>query len=337
MRIGLIDVDNRDKLYECYPNLALMKIAAWHKAIGDSVEWYDPMFGGRYDRVYMSKVFSFTDDYPYHVNADEVIKGGSGYCITLEDGREVFDKEKDFCLPNEIEHTMPDYSIYFNDNDLEYDDVSGECLGLSRKEKEKRDTAYGFMSRGCPRGCSFCHVAAKEGRCSKKVADLSEFWNGQKNIVLMDANTLACKDWEDILGQLKESGAYVDFNQGIDIRLITEEKALMLKDIKTKYIHFAFDRYEDKDIIVPKMKMLKDVTGWNHGRVSVYILCGYDTTMEQNLERIQLCRELDFSPYVMLYNKQNIPRGHELRKLQRWCNNRFVFWSCDSFEKYMKE
>ena len=309
MKIGLIDVDGHN-----FPNLALMKISAWHKQMGDEVVWYEPMFTGHCDRVYMSKVFGFTEDYPYHVDADEVIRGGSGYCINLVDGREVFDKSKDIELPYEVEHIFPDYSLY-----------------------EITDTAYGFMSRGCPRGCAFCHVEAKEGRRSYKVADLSEFWNGQRNIVLMDANTLACKDWRDILGQLKESGSYVDFNQGLDIRLMTEEKAELIKQIKTKFVHFAFDKYEDRDIIMEKMRMFKEVTGWGHGRVSVYILCGFDTTMEQNLERIQFCRELDFSPYVMLYDKQNIPKGHELRKLQRWVNNRFVFWSCETFDEYINK
>lgn len=312
MQVGIIDVDNTDRR-KCFPNLALMKISAWHKAHGDSVEWYSPMFSGHIDIVYMSKVFSFTPNYPYYIDADKVIKGGSGYCISLADGKEVYEKRKDNELPPEIEHIMPDYSLY----------------GIT-------DTAYGFMTRGCPRGCEFCHVEAKEGKCSQKVANLSEFWSGQKNIVLMDANTFACKDWRDICGQLKDSGAYVDFNQGIDIRLMTEEKLTMLKDVKTKHVHFAFDRYVDKNQIVPKMRMLKDITGWNRSRVSVYILCGYNSTMDQNLERIQICRELDFTPYVMLYNKQGIPRGHELRKLQRWCNNKYIFWSCDSFDKYMK-
>ena len=313
MKIGLIDVDNYENVAGCFPNLALMKLSAWHKSIGNFVGWYEPMFSGHCDKVYMSKVFSFTPDYPYYIDADLVVTGGSGYCITLEEGKEVFNKYKNIELPKEIEHIMPDYSLY----------------GIT-------DTAYGFMSRGCPRGCAFCHVEAKEGKCSYKVADLSEFWNGQKNIVLMDANTLACKDWEDILGQLKESGSYVDFNQGVDIRLMTEKKAEMIKDIKTNSIHFAFDQYKDWDVVTEKLKMFKDITGWKRGRASVYILCGYDTTMEQNLERIQFCRELDFSPYVMLYNKQDIPKGHELRKLQRWVNNRFIFWSCETFDQYMR-
>lgn len=138
MKIGLVDVDNREKLDSCFPNLVLMKYAAYHKAKGDTVEWYDPLFGGHYDKVYMSKVFSFTDDYEWCINADEIIKGGSGYCISLVDGKEVFDKSKDIELPYEIEHIMPDYSLY----------------GIT-------DTAYGFCSRGCPRNCSFCIVGKK--------------------------------------------------------------------------------------------------------------------------------------------------------------------------------
>ena len=81
MKIGLIDVDSHN-----YPNLPLMKISAWHKAQGDSVEWYQPLFSGHMDRVYMSKVFSFTQDYEWAVDADEVIKGGTGYAITIEGG-----------------------------------------------------------------------------------------------------------------------------------------------------------------------------------------------------------------------------------------------------------
>ena len=307
MRIGLIDVDGHN-----FPNIPLMKLSAWHKAQGDEVEWYSPMFSGHMDKVYMSKVFSFTPDYEYFVDADEVIKGGSGYCISLVDGKEVFDRSKDIQLPPEVEHIYPDYSLY----------------GIT-------DTAYGFLTRGCPRGCDFCIVESKEGRRSYKVADLKEFWNGQKNIVLCDPNILACREWKDLLQQLIDSKAWVDFNQGLDIRLMTEEKALMLKQIKTKNLHFAWDRYEDTQMIIPKFEMFKRVTNIDYRKLGVYVLCNFNTTLEQDLARIYTLRDLGFSPYVMLYNKDSIPRGHIMRKLQRYVNNRFIFAKCARFEDYL--
>lgn len=306
MKIGLIDVDGHN-----FPNIPLMKISAWHKQHGDTVEWYEPMFSGHCDKVYMSKVFSFTPDYEWCIDADEIIQGGSGYAISLVDGEEVYDSSKDTPLPYEIEHIYPDYTLY----------------GIT-------DTAYGFLSRGCPRGCGFCHVEAKEGRASRKVADLNEFWNGQKNIVLCDPNILACKQWKELLQQLIDSNACVDFNQGLDIRLMTEEKAEMLKRIKVKNLHFAFDRYEDKEKILPKFAMFKALTGLDHRKLIVYVLCNYNTTFEQDLDRIYALKELGYDPYVMLYNKESIPRGHRLKKLQRWVNNRFVFAKCDTFEEY---
>jgi hypothetical protein len=308
MKIGLIDVDGHN-----YPNIPLMKISAWHKAQGDSVEWYNPMFSDDMDIVYMSKVFSFTEDYLYPIRAKKIIQGGSGYCISLVDGKEVYDKSKDINLPPEIEHIYPDYSLY----------------GIE-------DTAYGFLTRGCPRGCDFCHVEAKEGRRSFKVADLSEFWDGQKNIVLCDPNILACSEWKDLLQQLIDSKATVDFNQGLDIRLMTEEKAEMLKRIKTSNIHFAWDRYQDKEMILPKFKMFKDITGIGEMRLIVYVLCNFDTTMEQDLDRIYTLREMGYWAYVMLYDKEHIPQGHPLRQMQRWVNNRFIFAKCETFEDYRK-
>ena len=311
MRIGLVDVDGHN-----YPNLPLMKLSAWHKSKGDSVEWYEPFNGliKPYDIVYLSKVFSFTADYELPIYAEKVHRGGSGYAIYLENGKENYDKSKDKNLPYEIEHIYPDYSLY----------------------PEFQDTAFGFMSRGCPRGCSFCHVKDKEGLTSYKVADLKEFWNGQKLIELLDPNTLACKEWKDILSQLIDSKASVNFNQGLDIRMMTEEKAEMLSQIKIDRIHFAWDRYEDKDFIQPKFIQFKEKTKINFRDLQVFVLCG-DREMkvrQEDLERIYWLREQGFSPYVMLYNKDNIPKGHELRKLQRWVNNRFIFWSVPTFDEY---
>lgn len=310
MRIGLIDCDSHN-----FPNLPLMKLSAWHKQNGDSVEWYQPLFSGHMDRVYVSKVFSFTPDYEYYIDADEVIKGGSGYCIELVNGKEIYHAERERWLPPEIEHIYPDYSLY---------------------PELTKDTAYGFMSRGCPRGCNFCHVATKEGRKSYKVADLSEFWNCQKNIVLLDPNTIACPDWKDILQQLVDSGAWVDFSQGVDIRLMTEEKAEMIKRIKIKNIHFAWDRYEDKDKVVPKFKAFKDITKWDKRKMTVYVLTNFDTTIEQDLERIYTLRELGYWPYVMIYDKEHTKSTDTVRKLQRWVNMRAIFESTPRFEDYQK-
>lgn len=157
--IGLIDVDGHN-----FPNLCLMKLSAHHKALGDRVEWYDTENTRKmYDIVYMSKVFSdtYSPDIPAPYNAFEVVKGGTGYAISLENGKEVYHKELDPELPEEIETIYPDYSLY-----PEYTGY-GQSL--------KRQTAYGFLTRGCPRGCDFCHVVPKEGRCSHRVASISQF------------------------------------------------------------------------------------------------------------------------------------------------------------------
>lgn len=316
MKIGLIDVDGHN-----FPNIPLMKLSAWHKQQGDSVKWYEPLFHGNgepFDRVYMSKVFSeeYTPDYPYYVNANEVIKGGSGYCISIVDGKEMFDKSKDIELPYEVENIYPDYSIYYD------------------KIPEVRNTAYGFLTRGCPRGCSFCHVADKEGKCSAKVSDLNMFWKGQKNIVLLDPNITACRWCEQLFQQLIDSKAWIDFSQGLDIRMMTEKKAEMLMQMKIKNIHFAWDKYEDKDVVVPKFKEFKERTGLDKRKLTVYMLTNFDTTHEQDLDRVYTLRDLGYWPYVMVYNKKSLPQGHIARRLQRWVNMRAVFGTTPRFEDY---
>ena len=217
-------------------------------------------------------------------------------------------------MPYEIEHIYPDYSIY---------------------PELTKDTAFGFLTRGCPRGCGFCHVASKEGRKSYKVADLSEFWKGQKKIILCDPNILACADHMELLQQLADSGAKVNFNQGLDIRLINDKSLQLLKKINLDSIHFAFDRWQDKDIIEPRLRKFAKETGYhrNNGKVMVYILVNYDTTIEQDMYRIQLCRELNFSPYPMIYDKEHCRPIY--KKIQRWCSN-FVFWNCPTFEEYKR-
>ena len=310
MKIGLIDVDSYN-----YPNIPLMKISAYHKNKGDHVEWYEPLLGGHYDKVYVSKVFSFSPDYPYCIDADEIQYGGSGYCIETINGKESYNKSKETTLPYEIEHIYPDYSLY---------------------PEHTKNTAYGFLTRGCPRRCSFCHTSVKDGTVSYKVADLKEFWDGQKNIVLLDQNILACKEWRELLQQLIDSDATVEFNGGLDIRLMTEEKARYLTQIKQKIIHFAWDRYEDKEKILPKFELFKRISNFDKRKTIVYTIVNYNTTLEQDLERIDTLNQLGYWAYVMIYNKDALPRGHIYKKLQRWCNNRFIFGSGVTFDEYLK-
>lgn len=290
MDIGLIDVDSHN-----YPNLALMKLSAYHKRKGDCVEWAMPI--KHYDIVYQSKVFddTYSKDIDWIPNADIVIKGGTGYGL-------------DSNLPDEVEHIMPDYSLY----------------GIT-------DTAYGFLTRGCPRACSFCIVAEKEGRCSIKVADLNEWWNGQKNIVLMDPNLLACKDRMELLDQLIDSGAYVDFNQGLDIRLTDEEIADKLGRIKVKALHFAWDN-PNEDLEPIFRRFAEWYRRKAQSRKRVYVLTNYGSTMEENLHRIYTLRDLGYTPDVRIFDKPNAPQ--EIRDLQRWCNNRVIFGKCKRFEDY---
>lgn len=310
MKIGLIDVDGHN-----FPSLPLMKLSAYHKSKGDTVEFVTNCFE-HYDKVYVSKVFG--DEYSQMdmtcINADEIVYGGTGFAITIENGKEVYHKDRDKELPFEVEHIYPDYSLY---PDL------------------TKDTAYGFLTRGCPNNCDFCIVSKKESRCSVKVADLSEWWDGQKNIVLMDANILACRQHKELLQQLIDSRAKVDFTQGCDARLITYENAELIKRVKKQRIHFAFDKMGKEKEVLRGLNIYREVCNPKPWDAIVYILVNYDTTFEEDLYRINAVRDAGYNPDVRIYRKEALPKRHILRDLQRWCNNRFIYGSCPDFFEYV--
>ena len=206
MQIGLLPVDST------YPNLALMKLSAWHKSQGDAVEWYTPF--SRYDRVYMAKVFTFTPDYGYYVNAEDVEKGGTGYDLHKT-------------LPEEIDRIQPDYSLY---------------------PQIDKKTAYGFLTRGCPNRCRWCIVPEKEGKISPYMDAEEIAAGGRTDLILMDNNVLASGYGLRQIEKIVRMGYRVDFNQGLDARLVTDDIARLLARVKwIKRIRFGCDTPQQID------------------------------------------------------------------------------------------
>lgn len=293
MKIGLIDVDSHN-----FPNLATMKISAYHKSIGDTVEWWMPF--DTYDMVYKSKVFTFTPDIDTPINADTIVRGGTGYDLQNK-------------LPQEIESMQPDYSLY-----------------------PQYPEAYMFLTRGCPNNCEFCIVSKKEGRCSKQVADLKDFTADRKVIKLLDPNLLACKDREKILQQLAESKSEIDFTQSMDARFTDADITNLINKINVKEIHFAWDLMAQSESVLKGLKIYaKHAKRKPHGfYATVYVLVNFNTTLEENLYRIYKLREMKYNPYVMVYDKEHAPE--EVLNLQRWVNNRKIWNQCKAFEDYGK-
>jgi len=274
VRVGLIAVDGK------YPNLALMKLSAWHKAQGHHVDWYTPIEAAiePFDKVYASKIFTFTPDYAYMPEGVEL--GGTGYNSAVQ-------------LPDEVEHMTPDYSLY----------------GI--------DYSLGFTSRGCSRKCSFCVVPKKEGSI-REHSQLSEFVR-HRTVVLQDNNFLASRLSEDKLAEMIEKKLDVDFNQGLDIRLMNVRFADLLARLKPKKLRFAWDYVDMESEFRRGIDLLKSA-GYRVDRhhVQTYVLCNYNTEFKEDMHRVQVLRSLDIAPFAMIYNKASAPRF--MREFASWCN-----------------
>ena len=283
-----------------YHNLALMKISAYHKWRGHKVEFYQPLWHASYDIIYCSKIFQKSNRNDGYINEDMVC-GGSGFeYLTL--------------LPDYIEHIRPDYTLY----NLDY--------------------SLGFTTRGCIRNCKFCIVPEKEGKI-KEHAEVEEFLNPKSNVVvLLDNNFLALPSHIKKLQKYIDKGWIMDFNQGLDARLVNKENAKLLAKIKHKeMIRFAWDNIKDETEIIKGLELVIKA-GIRPRNITVYILAGFDTTFEEDLYRIQRLRDIkdergSIKPYVMNYN--NSLKSRKYKDFMRWVNNPWIFKSCE-WEEYKK-
>jgi len=299
VNIGLHDAEREHRKSKPFPNLAIMKISAFHKAHGDCVEWWQS--NKNYDWVYSSKVFDFTPDNP-NLPA-KTIRGGTGYNAKANEKYMILS-----ALPEKYNQMFPDYSLY-----------------------PDYDFALGYLTRGCPRNCPFCVVTQKEGNISRQVAKLTDFWAHQAYIKLLDPNILACVDREQIIKSLADSTAWIDFTQGLDVRLINKTIISLLNQVKIKTLYTAWDNPKEdltkKFIFVKEHFKIKD-----YRRLKVYVLTNFNSSHIEDLERVRILRDLGFDPYVMIYNKETAPQI--TINLQRYVNNKIIFRSCIDFTAY---
>ena len=284
MRVAMVQIDGK------MPNLALMKIAGWHRLRGDTVV---RGLDGSVDKAYISVIWP--QNKPRALSASKMFTcpveiGGSGYDYMVT-------------LPDEIEHTMPAYDLW----------------GV--------DYSMGFTSRGCSRRCPWCIVGDKEGNKTVPHADLSEFLHPSHNkVILHDGNLLASPTASEVLRDLRESGVKVSFNQGLDIRLVNDEVAALLADqnyynwhFTGHQLYFAYDTMAVGKAAHRGIEMLVEA-GIPPKHLMFYMLVGFDTTFKQDMERYQtLWEELGVYPFVMIYNRQGTPT---LRAFARWVNKR---------------
>ena len=289
MNIGLVDVDSK------IPNLALMKISAWHKSRGNNVSFYEPLTG-QPDKIYASKVFTYTEDYNYYPGSVEVVKGGTGYDIKGT-------------LPDEIESMCPDYDLY---------------PGMTH--------SMGFLTRGCSRNCPWCFVPKKEG-VIRPAGDIEDFLLHDK-AVLLDNNVLACDHGIKQIEKIAKLGVKVDFNQGLDARLIDDSVARLLSKVKwLEPVRLACDTIE----MIPVIYRAVDALRWHNvtpRRYSCYVLLTDD--IDDAIDRIRFLKTLNVSPFVQPF----IPPSGKLplkiqRQLARWANHKAVFNST-TWDDYIK-
>ena len=260
LKIGLVDVDSK------IPNLALMKLSAYHKSLGNEVKIFDPLFDHP-DIIYSSKVFKDSDKFDYFPSDCQVVQGGSGFDIDLK-------------LGSLIENCYPDYSLY-NSN-----------------------IACGFTTRGCTRSCGFCIVPQKEGKLHP-VADIHQFWRGQKRLTLMDNNLAGdTEHFNLILNQVIKNKIQTDFNQGLDIRLIDDDKAKLLSKVKLwdgYRLRFAWDSMElEQDVMAGISVLLNHMKSY---KLMFYVLIGYETTEDEDLYRVEMLKSLGIRAFVMPYDR----------------------------------
>jgi len=310
MNIGIIDADLLDNGTR-HPNLALMKISSHLKQLGNTVNLlksYETDLFYNYDKIYLSKVFTFTKHPDLRSIHSNLIYGGTGF---FQDGSDA--------LPNEIEHIMPDYSLY---NDF----IAAKIAGGSPKSftSDYTDFSIGFTTRGCFRKCSFC--VNKRFDKATIHSPINEFFDvSRKKIALWDDNFLACSEWKSILHSLKETNKPFEFRQGLDIRLITDEIANELSSCKYNGdLTFAFDHINLKDIITSKICILQNHIA-SSKNLRFYILCGFHSQdmndLISTLERIKVLMQLGCLPYIMRHELYlQSPFKAMYVQLARWCN-----------------
>ncbi|MBA7581324.1 hypothetical protein ES708_23226 [subsurface metagenome] len=269
-----------------YHNLALMKLSSSYKSKGHEVEFYNPLWAKTYDVVLVSKIFTAKHKNDYYIPKN-CICGGTG-----------FGQETTMELTKEDEHFMPDYSLY----NLDY--------------------SLGFTTRGCIRDCGFCIVRQKEGYI-KEHAEVEEFLNPRSNIVvLLDNNFLALPSHIKKLQLFIDRGWIIDFNQGLDIRLINKENARLLAEVKHfKQIHFAWDLMSYEKEFKEGLNILFKA-GIKPYRIMVFVLCGFDTTFEKDFYRFNELLSLGVDPFIMNYGDVD----KRAREFARWVNKRLYKW-----------